>query len=343
MIASDSLWAQARPVDMTNPLPGMILVQPPIQQEVRPATISPPQESSPPSLDDLPRCSEFAAKINPPGLKPTIKVPDVMMPTVYDDGFACPGGCTEPHVVFDPKHNKTSRAHAPGSVAPDFKPCSVGQSCEICFKDNDPQECLTVKYEGSGPPFGRFDFPVVFFQKNCNGPSKDSLPGPLKRQCASFESQKAKYAERVNCIAEPKSPACREIMKTATDEKTADAKLFEECRKTGEKVFNAKQTSFETKRTHGCAYSLKKHPFKSSVKRDHACKDVKGNPCERVDCKKTWSLLMPGACPKGSFVGKYNLNCCSGDLLWQVALGNDCEKYFPRQIQIAGPKPAARK
>ncbi len=349
-ILSEPSWAQKSSAESTTSvsLPGTILSSPPAKP-VQPVPSTPSVSIplvEPPNgafADSLPRCSDFAEKLDPGAPKPQAKVPEVMTPTMYDDGFACPGGCTESHVVFDPKHNKTSRAHAPGS-APDFKPCLKGKKCQICFKDNDPSECMILKFEGTGPPFGRFDFPVVFFQKNCKGDQYANLPSPLKKQCDYLEKQKPRYANRVNCIAEPTDESCRVIMTNAKEAKKVDSAAYQECKQKGEAAFNAAQPSIDTKRTHDCAYSLKKYSFKSSAKKDFACRPEPGKPCERVNCKKTWSLLMPGSCPQGSYVGKYSLNCCSGDLFWQIALGNDCEKYFPKRpsTELATPGTKAR-
>lgn len=341
-MVSESSWGQ-------QPAPlEIIMTDPSLYQPKKEETVVPkeqPRKTEAPSVavpqlvpapgspESLPKCSDFAAKVDPTASKPVLKVPDTMMPTLYDDGFACPGGCKESHVVFDPKHNGTSRAHIPGTKAPEFGKCVKGQQCKICFKENS--DCMTLKYEGDGPPFGRFDFPVIFFQQNCKGPSFAKLPESVQKQCGQLEKQKPRYADRINCIAEPEHGQCRAIMNKARQAKENDSQAFNECKSKGESAFNAVQATIETKRAHNCAYSLKKYAFKSSTKKDHSCH---GESCERVDCKKTWSLLMPAACPQGSYVGKYGLNCCSGDLFWQIALGNDCEKYFPKVIQVAIPK-----
>ena len=225
--------------------------------------------------------------------------------TIYDDGASCPGGC-DSHVVFSPSFNGTKFAHEPSSAAPDFKKCSNGSACEVCF-DGDSSQCLTVTYRGSGPPKGRFDFSAAFFKERC---SQSGLPQALARECAGMARNSQQWAQRTNCIANPTSPACVDVMKQARDAREQDAPLFARCKELGQEAFN-RTVEPAQQRSDACAYE-----------KVGTGKNSNGD---------TWRRLLPAVCNAGTFVGRDGLDCCSGEALTDRAYGTrECAAFYPK-------------
>lgn len=238
-----------------------------------------------------------------------------MQATAYDDGNSCPEECKKSHVVFAKRHNGTANAYHPKKSQPEanppkYEPCEEKHECKICFKENS--DCLLVKYMGQGPPVGKFDFPVVFYKANCH---RQDLPPQLKNFCAYINKHVARYDGRINCFKNPLDKNCEYLMQRRAAEQEADTSAYRACKSSGLAAYNSTAPDGK-KRSHDCDYSEKKSQFKSKAN---------GQVCYRY-----WFMLLPGVCPKGSYVGKYGNNCCRGDPFWAGALGADCEEYFPK-------------
>jgi len=302
--------------------------------------------SSAQELKDLPACPK------PPSVTPS----DTYKATVYDDGKSCPGGCKEPHVVFDLRDNGIARAHAPDSKSGEFKPCVKGRRCRICFKiGNDPKDCMEETFHGGGPARGRFDFSVAFFRKRCG----EAHPKPVADMCAYINRQHGNYKNRFNCFTHAEDPRCKKVIDDAkrakledladhtkckavharakplpkecpqvlADQKKGtqvDANLLKECQRDVLEEFNRAVTP-ERRRTHACDYAL-----------NPTIRLFKGKDAAGKDCKKesAWKDLKPAACGDNTLVGKFALNCCNPDPFITAALSSDCDVYF-----LNAPKP----
>jgi hypothetical protein len=224
--------------------------------------------------------------------------------TVYDDGLACPGDC-DAHVVFAPAHNGTRSAFLPplsGRSAP--RPCINGQSCVICFSDDDAS-CVEVTYRGSGPPKNRFDLTPAFLAATC--PSAD-LPKQIANLCTTLAPLVARYAKRANCFAEPDRNECRDVIAAAKAAKDADTLERTACL-ADERAYNARQTDTGKQRSLGCNYEL-----------IGTGKNAKGI---------TWRKLLPAACREGTYVDPSGEDCCSGEPYAAANFHPQCSRFFP--------------
>lgn len=274
-----------------------------------------------PEINKLPYCEN----VNPGKGPGKLALPEVMNPTSYDEAEACPGDCREPHVVFHPEVNGTSRAHLPGGAQGKYHPCVTGQACEICFRDGT--ECMNIKYAGAGPPYGVFDFPFAFYKKNCD--SMALLP-TLKKRCEEFNSGAEQYRNRINCIAQPDHVLCRSLILKAKEAWRKDRPAFLECKKMGQDQYNVGK-SVDDQRIVRCGYTKLKYVFKSRY--------------NGKSCKRPWHILRPGACREGTFASPSGLDCCSSDPFETGSFGPDCLSFYPdRPVAVApGEEPAASK
>ena len=244
-----------------------------------------------------------------------------MRPTVYDDGKSCPDQCKKPHVVFDSRHNGTPHAYDPKTSDPEsksFKPCKKKNDCRICFKAGN--HCMNIQYQGGGPAYGRFDFPVIFYKKHC----KDkNLPPQIKKKCSGILKNLEKIqadTKRINCFKDTKNKLCKEIMTIANKMKKQDKDIYKACRRDPKKYNSTSGLKPNEKRKYACHYSDMTVYFKSKHK---------GQACHRH-----WKLLMPSACGENKYVDRFGLNCCDTRLFWQAALGrsSNCKHFFPFDI-----------
>lgn len=227
----------------------------------------------------------------------------VMMPTVYDDGKACPHDC-DAHVVFDASHNGTRNAYDPASVRSDPRKCTIGQKCVICFSEAD-SSCIQATYRGSGPPKNRFDLTPAFFEENCG---RSGLPAPIAAICREAIPQVETLRTRLNCFQNPTHPRCKDLMERVAGRKAADEVLYAKCKSLTEPVFNRKyKDRVAMQRFDDCQYELLRRG---------------GTP------RKRWHLLLDGACRPGTYVGKDGLDCCSGNLYQTALLDSECKLFF---------------
>ena len=231
--------------------------------------------------------------------------------TTYDDGLSCPGDC-DAHVVFHPSLNGTANAFLPAAgddplaarVAP--KPCVPGEACVICFSAQ-ASSCLVALYRGDGPPPGIIDVTSAFLEAWC---TKASLPEPLAAECQNKREDVAYLEGRHNCIADPDSKACRDLMTTAKDAKSADAPGYALCKALGAEAYNSQQPDVQLHRhpEKGCEYFLNQRESNGTI---------------------SWSRLTPAACRADSYVGKNGLDCCSANP-WQAAVDvGECGAFYP--------------
>jgi hypothetical protein len=227
-----------------------------------------------------------------------------MVPTLYDDGIACPGGC-DAHVVFSEKHNGTANAFLPGTSRTNPGNCTVGDNCVICFDESD-DSCMEATYRGGGPPAGRFDFTPAFFTKTCPLPR---LPEVLKVMCQRMESDKKKYeSERVSCFEHVDHKNCVDVIKAAKKAREADTPERAACLAEGQAAYNRRQPD-EKKRINACNYEFLRRGSNS-----------------RGD---KWHMLLPAACREGTFVGSFGTDCCYGDWYSAAHLHPECAVFFP--------------
>ncbi len=237
-------------------------------------------------------------------LAPPSDAAQEFVPTCYDDGFSCPGGC-DAHVVFDPGHNGTLYAYSPKSTRENPAPCENGKQCTVCFSEEDT-DCITAIYRGAGPPPQRFDFTPAFYEEIC---SAETLPGPLRTKCREMDEQIKTLNTKLNCILNPVHPKCKKIMDEAKARKQADEKLYRECMTLGEKKFNEKYRDRPAlQRTFDCGYEK--------------------NGTGRNSRGLTWRRLLPAACREGSYVGKNGFDCCSADPFSAACFPEECGMYF---------------
>ncbi len=142
--------------------------------------------------------------------------------TCYDDGDSCPGDC-DAHVVANNATNGSARFHAPGSQAGDWRSCRNGQDCEVCFGD-DPADCITVTYRGTGPDEGRADFTATFWEQLCG---EDDLPATLDDECDRIEGA-SDQLRAVSCLEEPDAQGCEDLVPTA-EERAAAEQAVQDC------------------------------------------------------------------------------------------------------------------
>jgi len=244
----------------------------------------------------------FAAAL--PILIGTAATADVRL-TIYDDGLSCPGNC-DAHVVFAPGLNGTEFAHDPKTTAAPFAACTLGNPCLLCIKSGG-KECFTTTYRGVGPTKNTFDLTPAFFEQTCR-----SLPEvlALKDKCKELERSAATLQGRTNCFREPESAACKSMMKAAAGKQAVDRVTYDECKRAGERAFNAAHIESE-RRSNDCAYE-----FKGT-----------GGP---NSSGTVWRKLLPGACRAGTFVGRDGLDCCSGIPLRDGPLGVECRGFYPK-------------
>lgn len=231
--------------------------------------------------------------------------------TMYADGHSCPGDC-DAHVVVNPEDNGSRFAFAPDSSRSAPADCRNGQQCRICFGEAD-DSCMQALYRGGGPPAGTFDFTPAFYDATCG---RTDIPAALARKCAELDRAVqsrdggVSYADRINCFKEPTNPRCVEVMARAEADKAADQPKRQQCLALGEGPYNAQQPSAE-KRSLSCNYSQER----------------RGGPNSRG---VTWRVLLPAACPSGSFVGKDGLDCCSESARFAAAIKPECSRFFLR-------------
>ena len=229
-----------------------------------------------------------------------------MKPTIYDDGISCPGGC-DAHVVLNPSDNGTRYAYASGSPRGAPQPCKAGEACTICFDDSDAS-CMSATYRGAGPPSGTFDFTPAFYAANCG---RAEVPAALKAQCGALDRAAAKlgYTTRINCFLSPDHAKCRAVMDRAKADQSRDVPKREACLGLGEAAYNAAQSDPDERRTNACNYSL----------------SLRGGRPGRQ-----WHLLLPAACRPGTYVDRFGLDCCSGDVRFAASNHPECASFFPR-------------
>jgi hypothetical protein len=228
-----------------------------------------------------------------------------MKASCYDDGNACPGGC-DAHVVFHPSHNGTKTAFSPRSSRNAPETCSDGQVCMICFSDAE-SSCISVRFRGSGPPKGTFDFTPRFYSENC---LRHDLPAPLARQCAILNRKVDVFKDRLNCFQEPRHPKCVALMESSRERMTHDAPFFKDCLSLGEAAFNRKYRDRpDLQRSLGCMYEA--HGTGSNTR------------------GVTWRKLLPAACREGSFVGPSGTDCCSANLYSVACFPEECGGFLP--------------
>ena len=151
-----------------------------------------------------------------------LRAQDDLHATCYDDGDSCPGDC-DPHVVANNATNGTARFHAPGSRPGDWRACRNGQDCEVCFGD-DPADCLTVTYRGTGPDAGRADFTAAFWAQICE--EEDDLPTAVDTECDRIDSGSDRL-RAVSCLETPGAEGCEGIVPTAAERAAAEQAVAE--------------------------------------------------------------------------------------------------------------------
>ncbi len=234
-----------------------------------------------------------------------------MRVTCYIDGVSCPGGC-DAHFVSDPAHNSTSghlrNAYKPGTRS-NPAACITGEPCTMCFS-SDPNDCLTSIRRGSGPQEGRFDVTPAFLHKFCYEPGsldiRKDVPSGLMSQCKETAADAGRLESRINCFSEPDHPKCKALMDQANEAKAEDIPKYQQCMREGEDRYNQGRPAAE-QRTYDCAYRKLSTPHGSSGRK--------------------WKDLLPGACPKDTFVSPNGLDCCSADTVVSACSG-DCGTFF---------------
>ena len=228
--------------------------------------------------------------------------------TVYADGHSCPGGC-DAHVVINAADNGTRQAFAPGSSRQSPQRCQTGATCTICFGEGN-DTCMQALYRGAGPPAGTFDFTPAFYDANCGF---SGIPGALARQCADLDAsvRSRGYDSRINCFVQPADPRCSAALADAQARRTADEPKRQRCLAIGQAAFNAEQNDTRERRSNACSYSAERLGGPNS-------KGVK------------WRVLLPAACPEGSFVGRDGLDCCSSSTRFAAGIHPECSVFFPR-------------
>jgi hypothetical protein len=228
--------------------------------------------------------------------------------TMYADGHSCPGGC-DAHVVINAADNGTRQAFAPGSSREAPQRCQTGAACTICFGDGD-DTCMQALYRGAGPPAGTFDFTPAFYDANCG---VSGIPGALMRQCAALDAavRSRGYDTRINCFAHPDKSRCITPLAAAQARRAADEPKRQRCLEIGQSAFNAEQNDPKDRRSNACSYSAERS----------------GGPNSRG---VTWRVLLPAACPEGSFVGRDGLDCCSSSTRFAAGIHPECSVFFPR-------------
>jgi hypothetical protein len=231
--------------------------------------------------------------------------------TCYMDGNSCPNGC-DSHVVFKPDHNSSSSVRKNAYLAGTrFNPqaCKDGQACTICFSSN-AADCVTTIFRGSGPPVGRFDVTPGFLLRHCYSDDllnlRSDMPAGIQSICKSVRKISTSYQTKINCIDNPTHPTCKSFMTEQEKKKNDDLSKYEECLRLGETKYNAGKSESE-QRIYGCAY--RKLSTKHGVN------------------QTLWHDLMPGACPKDSFVSPNGLDCCSANEVVSACSG-DCGVFF---------------
>lgn len=147
---------------------------------------------------------------------------DELHATCYDDGASCPGDCDE-HVVANNATNGSARFHAPGSTPGRWRDCRNGQDCEVCFGD-DPADCITVTYRGTGPDAGRADFTASFWEELC---AVEDLPETLDDECDRIEDG-SEGLSAISCLEQPDAPGCEGRVPT-DEERTAAQREVADC------------------------------------------------------------------------------------------------------------------
>lgn len=225
--------------------------------------------------------------------------------TIYDDGLSCPAGC-DAHVVFHPTINGTEFAHSPSTPAPPYEKCLVGQKCALCLESGTKQ-CLVAIYRGGGPTFKTFDFTPRFYQTACA--SVPEQPA-LAKKCDELKRAATTLKDRKNCIAEPETTGCKEIVDQASLSQKTDRAEYLNCKDIGENKYNLTKSP-HMQRSLGCAYET----------------NGTGGPNSKGT---TWKRLLPGACRDGTFVGRDGLDCCSGITLADGPLALECSRFYPK-------------
>lgn len=228
--------------------------------------------------------------------------------TMYADGHSCPGGC-DAHVVINSADNGTRQAFDPSSSRRSPRRCQSGNTCTICFGDSD-SSCMEVRYRGGGPPAGTFDFTPAFYDANCG---TTGIPAALASKCAALDAavRASGYDRRINCFNQPGDPRCAAILASGQARRAADEPKRARCLSIGQSAFNAEQTSPRERRSNACNYTA----------------DRLGGPNSNG---VTWRLLLPAACPAGSFVGRDGLDCCSASTRFVAGIHPECAAFFPR-------------
>lgn len=222
---------------------------------------------------------------------------ETMIITVYSDGKACPNHC-DAHVVFNNKHNGTLNAFLPGQKPGVIKDCIDGQRCRICF-DAQGDHCMNVMYRKGGPAINRFDFTPAFINEYCDG---REVPPELGHFCKNLKPNSRTFRSSINCIKQPQHERCREIMAQAEQRQQADTVIYDRCIKLTEEEFN-KHVGPAEQRKLNCAYAENK-------------------------VNKKWDTLLPGACYKGTYVGKDGMDCCTGQPEIDQPFGNECKPFY---------------
>ncbi len=234
-----------------------------------------------------------------------------MQTTCYMDGLSCPGGC-DAHFVSDTSHNSSSghlrNAYMAGTRDNPVA-CVNGDSCTMCFS-SDPNDCLTSIRRGTGPQRGRFDVTPAFLHKFCFEPNslvirKDVPPGLLS-ECRDSATGAIALDSKINCIRDPNLPQCDALMKKSVANKENDTPAFLQCLREGEERYNVGRP-LEEQRIYDCTYR------KLSTAHGRS--------------GRMWNDLLPGACPKDTYVSPNGLDCCSADTVVSACSG-DCGVYF---------------
>ena len=171
-----------------------------------------------------------------------------MKMTMYDDGRSCPSDC-DAHVVLPKANNGTLNAYLPTSTPGTYAKCRKNEECRICFDEN-PQNCMSVMYRGTGPHQNTFDFSPAFYEQQC---AKPDIPQPLATQCTALHLQAKRLEGRLNCVQNPGHEKCQALMQQAQQQQAQDLPLYQACRKEGEDRFNRRQSP-EKQRSEECAY-----------------------------------------------------------------------------------------
>ena len=225
--------------------------------------------------------------------------------TIYDDGLSCPANC-DAHVVFHKSMNGTEFAHSSQTTSAPFSKCLVGEACRLCLESGGKQ-CLEVMYRGGGPTLRTFDFTPSFYQKVCASTPAQPL---LADKCAQLAKAAAGLDGRKNCIAQPDTDGCRDLIAGAVAARTADRPEYQKCKTIGETAYNKTKPKVQ-QRSNNCAYEL----------------NGTGGPNSKGT---TWKKLLPGACRDGTLVGRDGLDCCSGLPLADGPLGLECKHFYPK-------------